>query len=97
MFLTNQIELQYGEIELLFNVPNNEQLTPIYLKSNELLAKGELTPLDFAAMGELVAPLLAGASENWATVPQITRDRLLFDVAKYILNESLSIPELKKK
>lgn len=97
MFLTNSVALDFEGLEFLVNVPNNEQLTAIYLKSQEIFKKAEISPADFCAMADLVTPCMAGVPEQWALMPEITKSRLLFEIAKYLLNESLTIPELKKK
>lgn len=97
MFLTNQVSIEFDNLGFLVNVPNNEQITAIYLKSQEIFKKAEICPSDFSEMGALVSPCLAGVPDGWDNIPEITRSRLLFEIAKFLLNESLTIPEIKKK
>lgn len=97
MFLTNSVALDFEGLEFLVNVPNNEQITAIYLKSQEIFKKAEICPSDFSEMGALVSPCLAGVPDGWDNIPEITKSRLLFEIAKYLLNEALTVPEIKKK
>lgn len=97
MFLISQVKIAFDSLEFIVNVPNNEQLTAIYLKSQEIFKKDEISPADFAAMALLVLPCIAGTPSGWEAVPDVTKQRLYFEIAKYLLNECLSVPELKKK
>lgn len=97
MFLTDKVTLDFDGLEFLVKVPDNEELTRIYLKSQEIFKKADITPTDIAAMADEVTPLLEEVPEQWHNVPRITADRLLFEIGKYMLNECLSVPELKKK
>lgn len=97
MFLTSQVELTFGDLGFVVNVPNNEQITAIYQKSQEIFKKSDVLPSDFSAMAEIVTPCLAGVPDIWESLPDISKDRLLFEIAKFLINESLTVPELKKK
>lgn len=97
MFLTSQVELSFGDLGFVVNVPNNEQITAIYQKSQEIFKKSDVLPSDFSAMAEIVTPCLGGVPDIWESLPGISKDRLLFEIAKFLINESLTVPELKKK
>lgn len=97
MFLTNTIAIEFDGLNFDVKVPGNSDLTAIFEESTLLAQADKITPATFAKMASLIAPHVTQYPDIWAALPEITQTRLLFEIAKYILNESLTIPELKKK
>lgn len=96
MFLTDHANLTFDGLDFTIKIPGDEELTALFLQSTDL-SKDAITPAVFSKMAATIAPFVETTPAGWESFPQITKNRLLFEIAKYILNESLSIPELKKK
>lgn len=97
MFFTNEIEVSYENLNFRLKVPGDELLTEMFTETLNLHNKDIVTPLDFRKLASLVLPLIISFPEGWENIPVICQNRLLFDIAKYLTNEGLSIPEIKKK
>lgn len=98
MFLTNSVDLSFGDgLDFGVEVPDNPTITAIYSASMALAKKEEIMPDDFCQMAELVSPKVVKKPDTWEQLPDVTKSRLLFEIAKFLVHESLSIPDLKKK
>lgn len=97
MFLTNTVALEFDGLEFCVKVPGNSDLTAIFDESTVLAQADKITPATFAKMASLIAPHVIAFPDIWANLPEITQTRLLFEVAKFVLNEALTVPQLKKK
>ena len=97
MFLTNKIELSFGDLSFTVCVPSNADITRLFLASEEATKAETITPDLMAKFGDVICNYLIATPEGWESFPEITKTRLLFDIAKFVLNEAISIPELKKK
>lgn len=96
MFLTDKIEIKFDGLEFVINVPNDDVLTNLWTVSENVQAE-HFSPAIFGKLAEVIAPCVNSYPADWDNFPTISKNRLLFEIAKYILNESLTIPELKKK
>lgn len=98
MFLTNTIDLTFDGLDFSVNVPGNDAIDKLWELTQTAFKKdGSLSLKDFSAFAELIAPFVAKKPESWESLPEVSQTRLLFEIAKYIINEALYIPELKKK
>lgn len=97
MFLTSTIDLEFDGLEFTVNVPGNDAIEKMWEVTNSLFKNDVLSIHDFANLGNLIASYITKAPENWADIPEISKTRLLFEIAKFITREALVIPDLKKK
>lgn len=97
MFLTEKVNIDFDGLSFCVKVPDNRALTALFEESDVLTSAQKITPSSFEAMAAIIEPCVVEFPDIWAALPEITRSRLLFELAKYVLNESLTVPELKKK
>lgn len=98
MFLTNTVDLTFDGLDFSVNVPGNEAIDKLWELTQATFQKdGSLSLKDFSAFAELIAPFVAKKPDGWDSLPEVSKTRLLFEIAKYMTHEALYIPELKKK
>lgn len=95
MFLTDKTTVSFDDLDFIVKIPGDADFVPYLEESRKVEEK--LTPLAFAEIGKTIVPFIESYPENWEQFPQVTKNRLLFDIAKYIFNEAMTIPEIKKK
>lgn len=98
MFLTNSIDLTFDGLDFSVDVPGNDAIDKLWALTQTAFQKdGSLSLKDFSAFADLIAPFVTKKPDSWESLPEVSKTRLLFEIAKYITHEALYIPELKKK
>ena len=98
MFKSDFGSVEFEGMPFSFRIPGDDVITPLYEKVDELAPEGvKVTPAHITGIASIVAPLITETPPEWEAFPQITKNRLLFEIGKYITVESLTIPPLKKK
>ena len=97
MFLTNTVDIEFDGLSFEVAVPGNDAISQLWGATETLFKKDGLNIGDFAILANLIAPYITKTPDIWESLPEVTKTRLLFEIAKYITREALVIPDLKKK
>lgn len=98
MILQNEVQISFGDgLDFVVQTPCDEELDTLFSASQELYKQAAVSFTSFGVMADIIRPKVMKYPEKWETFAPASQTRLLFEIAKYLLNEALTIPEIKKK